>query len=161
SFKRDVLLDVGRQLAMIPAERPAQIRLHIDDLTNKQIATTVNGFGYTRARDTSASATHFMNSLTTQLHVAPEDARTLGESLAGGHFTCPLGGKFTLVDPQDPNGGEVAGTHGASATGRPATLRKLWVSTAPPAENRFLLTVIPSDYEMPLMNWFRGLTADV
>ncbi len=49
SFKRDVLLEVGRQLAMIEAERPAQIRLHIDDLADKQIATTVNGFGYMRA----------------------------------------------------------------------------------------------------------------
>ena len=39
--------------------------------------------------------------------------------------------------------------------------RKLWASTAPPAENRFLLTVIPADYQMPLMKWFRGLTADV
>lgn len=156
SFKRDVLLEVGRQLAIIPAEHPAQIRLHIDDLTNKQIATTVNGLGYTRARDTSASATRFMNSLTTQLHVVPEDARTLGESLANGHFICPLGGKFTLVDPQNPTHGEVA-----SATGSSTPTHKLWISTAPPAENRFLLTVIPTDYEMPLMTWFRGLTADV
>jgi hypothetical protein len=156
SFKRDVLLEVGRQLAILPAERPAQIRLHIDDLTNKKIATTVNGFGYMRARDTSASASRFMNSLTTQLHVAPEQARILGEELAGGKFACPLGGKYVLVDPQHPNDGEVA-----SATGNAPTTRKLWISTAPPTENRFLLTVIPADYQMPFMNWFRGLTADV
>jgi hypothetical protein len=170
SFKRDVLLEVGRQLAIIPAERPAQIRLHIDDLTNKQIATTVNGLGYTRARDTSASATHFMNSLTTQLHVAPEDARTLGESLANGHFTCPLGGKYVLANPQTSNANITSNTLPspsnpddgmvASATMNATTPRKLWISTAPPAENRFLLTVIPADYQMPLMTWFRGLTAD-
>ena len=81
------------------AEHPAQIRLHIDDLTNKQIATTVNGLGYMRARDTSASASRFMNSLTTQLHVAPEKARTLGEDLVAGQFACPLGGKYVFVDP--------------------------------------------------------------
>ena len=39
--------------------------------------------------------------------------------------------------------------------------RKLWASTATPPENRFLLTEIPADYQMPLMNWFRGLSTDV
>ncbi len=48
SFKRDVLLEVGPQLAMVPAKRPAQIRLFIDDLSNKQIATAVTGLGYMR-----------------------------------------------------------------------------------------------------------------
>jgi hypothetical protein len=37
----------------------------------------------------------------------------------------------------------------------------LWVSTATPPENRFLLTEIPADYEMPFINWFRGASADV
>jgi len=176
SFKRDVLLEVGRQLAMVEAERPAQIRLHIDDLADKQIATTVNGFGYMRARDTSASASRFMNSLTTQLHVPAAEARAVGEALVGGKFTCPLGGKYVLVDPDAPvvpqtNTGEVASATEQKSEQLPApdehaaerslTERKLWVSTAPPAENRFLLTVIPADHEMPLLTWFRGLSADV
>jgi len=167
SFKRDVLLEVGRQLAMVEAERPAQIRLHIDDLTNKQIATAVNGFGYMRARDTSASASRFMNSLTTQLHVPAEDARALGEELAGGKFACPLGGKYVLVDPL-ANGGAngdddlpLPPGDGEAAPAPAPAGRKLWVSTAPAPENRFLLTVIPADYQMPLMSWFRGLSADV
>ncbi len=174
SFKRDVLLDVGRQLAMVEAEHPAQIRLHIDDLTNKQIATGVNGFGYMRARDTSASASHFMNSLTTQLHVPPENARVLGEDLVAGKFACPLGGKYVLIDPSalpatadgavasaTVNPAEQLPAPGEPASAGGASPRKLWVSTAPPPENRFLLTVIPADYQMPLMNWFRGLNADV
>ena len=182
SFKRDVLLEVGQQLAMVEAERPAQIRLHIDDLTNKQIATTVNGYGYMSARDTSASASRFMNSLTTQLHVPAEDARALGEDLVAGKFACPLGGKYELIDPFSreakpsadpadtlptpgepaglplPVAGEGPGEERASAN---VSGRKLWTSTAPAPENRFLLTVLPADYQMPLMNWFRGLTADV
>ncbi|MCC7085319.1 MAG: hypothetical protein IT427_09965 [Pirellulales bacterium] len=177
SFKRDVLLEVGGQLAIVEAEHPAQIRLHIDDLTNKQIATTVNGYGYKRARDTSASASRFMNSLTTQLHVPPQDARAIGEDLAGGKFKCPLGGQYVLLDPFSreakpsadateslpPSDGVVASaTTGepASAGGSPGA-RQLWASTAPPTENRFLLTVIPADYQMPLMTWFRGLAVDV
>ncbi len=99
SFMRDVLVEVGPQLAMVEAKRPAQIRLFIDDLSDKQVATAVSGLGYMRARSTTASASRFMNSLTTQLHVPPDNARTLAESLAGGRFTSPLGGNYVLVDP--------------------------------------------------------------
>jgi hypothetical protein len=172
SFKRDVLLEVGRQLAMIEAERPAQIRLHIDDISDMQIATTVNGLGYKRARDTSASASRFMNSLTTQLHVPAEEARVLGEELVAGKFRCPLGGKYVIVDMAEGGAGRIIGdpaaTNGTTAEALPPPAepatgggRKLWASTAPPPENRFLLTVIPADYQMPLMNWFRGLSADI
>jgi hypothetical protein len=174
SFKRDVLMEVGSQLAMVNSERPAQARLFIDDLSDKQLATAVSGLGYSRARNTSASASRFMNSLTTQLHVAPEKARLIAESLVTGQFSCPLGGEYVLVDPlaQDatvapnakqaanaevlPGPGEAANVNGGAAGGR-----KLWTSTATPPENRFLLTEIPADYEMPLMKWFRGVSADV
>jgi hypothetical protein len=158
SFQRDILLDVGQQLAMVEAEKPAQIRLHIDDLHDKQVAGAVTAFGYSRARDASASGSRFMNSLTTQLHVPPQQARAVAENLTAGKFACPLGGEYKLTTPN----GEVA-----SATTRPAELlpdpnaRQLWSSTATTPENRFLLTVIPADYTMPLMNWFRGLNADV
>ena len=91
-----------------------------------------------RARDTSASGSRFMNSLTTQLHVPPENARTLAEALVGGKFACPLGGEYVLVDP-----GLAASAAAERAkrrrTPRPrrASLqrpgdRKLWASTATP-----------------------------
>jgi hypothetical protein len=167
SFKRDVLLEVGRQLAMVEADHPAQIRLHIDDLTNKQIATAVSGLGYMRARDTSASASRFMNSLVTQLHVPAEDARAVGEDLVAGRFACPLGGKYVLVDATNPaiENGTGAGEAGVESVPPPPGVEpvshKLWVTTAPPTENRFLLTVIPADYQMPFLQWFRGVRADV
>jgi hypothetical protein len=167
SFKRDVLMEVGPQLAMVEAEHPAQIRLHIDDLSDKQVATAVDGIGYMQARATSASGARFMNSLTTQLHVPPGQAREIAEDLVDGKFKCPLGGEYELIDPitqhANNNGetlpapGEVAGEV-ASATG---SSRQLWASTAITPENRFLLTEIPADYEMPLMNWFRGLSAEM
>ena len=141
SFHRDVLLEVGPQLAMIEAERPAQIRLHIDDLSDKQIATGVNGLGYMRMRDASASGSRFMNSLTSELHVPAEKAREIAERLVDGRFVDPLGGDYSLVDASSD--------------------RKLWASTATSPANKFLLTEIPADYTMPLMQWFRGLTLEV
>jgi hypothetical protein len=172
SFKRDVLLEVGPQLAMVESKRPAQIRLQIDDLTDKQLATAVSGLGYMRARDTSASASRFMNSLTTQLHVPPENARPIAESLVTGHFACPLGGKYVLVDALAQDSpvsrdakrsapAEVLPTPDGAVASATVSGRKLWASTATRPENRFLLTEIPADYQMPLMNWFRGLSADV
>jgi hypothetical protein len=159
SFQRDILLDVGRQLAMVETDKPAQIRLRIDDLHDKQIADAVTAYGYSRARDASASGSRFMNSLTTQLHVPPTDARAVAENLIAGKFDCPLGGDYKLVAPES---GEVASATGrASETLPDPTARLLWASTATTPENRFLLTVIPADYTMPLMNWFRGLNADV
>ncbi|MCI0335505.1 MAG: hypothetical protein L0228_20045 [Planctomycetes bacterium] len=164
SFKRDVLLEVGRQLAMAEAEKPAQIRLRIDDLHDKQIADAVTAFGYSRARDASASGSRFMNSLTTQLHVPPHDARAVAENLIAGRFDCPLGGEYTLVDPfnRDAESAErsARASDDAEQLPSPNAARTLWASTATTPENRFLLTVIPAEYTMPLMNWFRGLTAE-
>ncbi len=158
SFKRDVLMEVGPQLAMVDAERPAQIRLRVDDLHDKEIASGVNGLGYMRARQASVSASRFMNSLTAQLHVPPDQARDVAEQLVGGHFVCPLGGKYELLEDGEP----------ASARGQqedellPAPgARRLWASSAVAAPNRFLLTELPADYQMPLMEWFRGLSLEV
>ncbi len=156
AFTRDVLMEVGPQLAMVEPERPAQIRVQIDDLSDKQIATTVNAFGYMRARDASASGARFMNSLVSQLHVPPQEARTIAEQLVGGKFDCPLGGDYELLGAT--NGEELPAPGGEPAL---AGGRNLWTSTATPPENRFLLTAIPADYTMPLMNWFRGMSAEV
>jgi hypothetical protein len=174
SFKRDVLMEVGPQLAMIEAERPAQVRLFVDDLSNKQVATAVSGIGYMRARDTSATGTRFMNSLVTQLQVPPEDALDLAEELVGGKFHCPLGGEYVLIDPNIPrparrerrgeglrNEETLPPPNRPTASNGTDVARQLWVSTATPPENRFLLTEIPADYEMPMINWFRGVSADV
>jgi hypothetical protein len=129
-----------------------------------------------------------MNSLTTQLDVLPEDALVLAEQLVGGQFDCPLGGDYELVpvpDAQpfnreaqpfsrnaqpfsrDPKGsGENGSEHEliplpVAGEGQGEGARQLWTSTATPPANRFLLTEIPADYEMPLMNWFRGLDVEV
>ena len=174
SFKRDVLLEVGPQLAMVDAERPAQIRLFVDDVTDNEVATAVSGLGYMRARDTSASAARFMNSLVTQLHVPPEKARETAEDLVDGQFKCPLGGEYELIPLafgagqgerlQRAQNGEELPPPVESALGgghERENARKLWASTAVIPENRFLLTEVPADYEMPLMNWFRGASADV
>lgn len=141
SFKPEVIQQVLPQIEMIPAERPAQIRLRVDDLTDKQIAGTVNALGYMRARETSASASRLMNALANQLQVPREECRTIAERLVDGQFICPLGGEYQLYNPE--MGLEV------------------WASTAFSPQNRFLLDEVPEDFNLTLMTWFRGLNGDL
>ena len=100
-----------------------------------------------------------MNSLTTQLHVPPGEARDVAEQLVGGHFVDPLGGKYELLE--DGERASARGQNGNDELLPTPGARHLWASTAVTPQNRFLLTEIPADYQMPLVEWFRGLNLDV
>lgn len=141
SFKREVLFEVGTQLAMVEAQRPAQAWFSLQDLVGTQYEQVATSFAYARTRDTSASGSRFMNSLTRQLHVEPSAAQGMANELVGGEFVCPLGGTYVLA--------EVPG--GIQA----------WTSTAAAPNNQFLLTEVPGDYHFPLLEWFRGMRAEL
>jgi len=141
SFNPEVVAEVLPQLALEQADRPGQIWLTIDDLSDKQLAATVNAFGYKRTREASVAASRMMNSLANQFRVARPECRELAERLVDGKFVCPLGGEYQLLVPERD--------------------LETWSSTALPPENRFLLTEVPADFELPLLNWFRGLRGDL
>lgn len=141
SFKRHVLSHVGNQLAMVDAARPAQAWLTVRDIAGTKYEQAASAFGYARARQTSASGSRFMNSLVEQLHVEPSRAKELANELVVGELICPLGGEYVLV--------EVPG--GVRA----------WTSSAASPSNRFVLTEIPGDYQFPLLEWFRGVSAEL
>ncbi len=141
SFKRHVLAEVGLQLGMVEAELAAQAWITINDLVGTQYEQVATALAYARSRETSASGSRFMNSLIQQLHVDKQAARQVAEELASGELVCPLGGDYRLV--------EVPG--GIQA----------WASTAAAPNNQFLLTEIPANYQFPLLDWFRGMTAEL
>jgi hypothetical protein len=141
SFKPDVIQQVQPQLHFEPAERPAQVRLRIDDLSDKQIAATVSALGYMRARETAVAPSRLMNSLANLLGVPRPDARDLAERLLDAKFVSPLDGDYELVEVEQ---------------GLP-----VWAPSALPQSNRFLLTEVPDDFELSILTWFRGLTADL
>jgi len=141
SFKRDVLAEVTPQLRIEEAERPAQVRLRVADLTDTRISQAVAAFGYERARQTSLGGARLMNRLTEQLHVPRPQARKVAERLVDARFVCTLGGDYELTAVND----ELA----------------LWTSTAVVPKNRFLLAAVPADCEFPLLQWFRGLRAEL
>jgi hypothetical protein len=141
SFKPDVIQQVQPQLAFEPAPRPAQLRLRVDDLTDKQIATTISALGYMRARETSVAPSRLMNSLANLLQVPRSDCRALAEQLLDATFICPLDGEYQLFETEQS--------------------LPVWSSTALPAQNRNLLTEVPPDYRLSILTWFRGLQADL
>ena len=140
SFKPDVIAEVLPQLTRQQADRPAHVRLSIQDLTGTELSKLVDAFGYSRARETSVSGSRFMNSLANQLHVPRPLCQEVAEEIIDGKLVCALGGEYALVEP---------------ASGLP-----VWVSTALSDDNRFLLSEVPEDYRLPLLGWFRGLRGD-
>ena len=140
SFKSEVLDQVLPNLTWEPAERPAQVRLRLHDLTNTEMAKNVSAFGYMRSRETSMAASRLMNSLANQLHVPRPECLSVAERLVDGKFDCALGGTYEMY----------------------ATERGLevWLSSSLPEQNRFLLTEVPEDFQLPLLDWFRGLRGD-
>ena len=141
SFKKEVLETVTPQLQMVEMERPAQVRLRIEDLSNKQITSTINAFGYSHARKASESGSRFMNSLNHQFNLPTPECKAMAEQLVGGRFQCPLGGEYAVVEPKD---------------GHPA-----WTSTAMRPGNQFLFVEVPEDYTFPMLTWFRGITGEL
>ncbi len=141
SFKPEVVEEVLPQLHMEPAGRLAQVWFRVGDLSDKQLAETVSAFGYMRSRETSVAASRMMNSLSNQFHIPRPQCRELAERLVDGTFVCPLGGEYELFGPDKD--------------------LEVWVSSALPPENRFLLSKVPEDFHLPLLNWFRGLRGDL
>jgi hypothetical protein len=137
SFDPQLLADVTPQLRVVEAETPAQVRLHIGDLSQAKVKPWVNGLYYTRALEASAGNARLLNAMNQQLRVPLADCRGVAEELLDGELICPLGGEYKLVE-------EVRG--GGQS----------WESTAWAGRR---LGGVPDDFEAPLLKWFRGLDA--
>jgi len=137
SFDPQLLANVTPQLRVVESETEAQIRLHVEDLSQSKIKPWITNLYYQRAIAASAGNMRLLHQLNQQLHVPMDQAKEVAEDLLDGQFVCPLGGEYQLVE--DLRGGAVT-----------------WQSSAWAKRN---LTSIPEDFEAPLLKWFRGLDA--
>jgi hypothetical protein len=135
SLNREDLMRAAPALRMKEVETPAQIRLHVGDVSQANLGVLLSSLGYHQARSRSAANAQLMHRLGEQLHVAREDTRALAEDLVGAKFVCPLGGQYKL---------------------RNVDGMRSWVSTAwfdkedrPYSDS--------SGYTAPPLRWFRGL----
>jgi hypothetical protein len=139
SFDPQLLADVTPQLRVVDSEIEAQLRLHVEDLSQSKIRPWITSLYHQRGLAASAGNSRFLTLLAQQLHVPIDQAKITAEDLLDAKLVCPLGGEYQLVE--DLNGG-----------------LKSWQSTAWAKRNG---STIPEDFEPPLLRWFRGLDAHV
>ena len=133
SFDQRRLESLKRHLEMVPAERPAQLRVEIGDLLNSKIRAWANTITYRRSWQTSIANTRLLNMLVQQFDISPQDAMQVAERMLNVDLVCSLGGEYELTTL--PSG------------------RKIWKSDAWP---EFSARQIPEGYVAPVLNWFRG-----
>ncbi len=83
SFQREVLEEVTPQLRFQQAPRPAQVRLHVDDVSQARITPPLNDLLYARTRQTSLSNLRLLQALNQQLHVPHGGVQRDGRVPAG------------------------------------------------------------------------------
>ncbi len=137
SFQREVLDSVVPQLRFEQAQRPAQVRLHVGDVSNARLTPALNDLAYARTRETSLGNLRFLHALGQQLHVPAAKRLETAEFLLDARMKCPLGGKY-ILQPGDA---------------------EEWTSTALQngPSGGFLKVHAPDGYRSPPLNWFRGL----
>lgn len=138
AFDRRLLEVVTPQLRAEPSDDPAQIRVHVADLSQTRLAAWVNGLYYQRAREISRGNVQLMHALSQQLAVPRKDARAAAQRLMNAELYCPLGGQYELV---------------AAPGGLPA-----WRSTRWPIDDGERW---PDDYVSPVLEWFRGIDSSL
>jgi hypothetical protein len=103
SFDPQMLADVTPQLRVVDSEVEAQLRAHVEDLSQSKIRPWIVSLYYQRGLDASAGNARFFRLLSQQLHVPAEQARSTAERLLDAQLVCPLGGEYKLIE--DLNGG--------------------------------------------------------
>ncbi len=143
SFDPAILESTVPQLALERSDHHAQIRIRIGDLSQAKIRPWLNALRYQRSYDTSVGNTRLFQTISQQLGVPPAQAKDVAEAILGVDLICTLGGEYQLQD----------------GTGE----SPYWVSTAwseAPATSDGDAVSAP-EFTSPLLQWFRGMEADV
>ena len=138
SFDQQRLENLKPHLNIVETERPAQIRLSIEDLSQSSLREWANSVNYRRAWQTSVSNIQMFNLAVQQFRISPEEASSVIQRMLDAELVCSLGGEYELA--KTPSG------------------RTIWVSSQWPS---FVNPVMPVDHIAPFMTWFRGLKVEV
>ena len=138
SFHKEMLRVVAPRLRFEEAPHPAQVWVRVGDLAKTGLAKPLRQLGYYRARQVSQGNLQFLDALSQQLRVPPAEAMKVAEELVAAKLVCPLGGKY---QPAKFDGGLT-----------------VWESTA--WSRHQPESLVPDDYEFPLMRWFRGANVE-
>ncbi|HMP71129.1 MAG TPA: hypothetical protein PKA76_17405, partial [Pirellulaceae bacterium] len=137
AFDRGRLEQLRPSLAVVPADRPAQVRLRVNDLANSNMRYWINSFYYQQGWKSSLANVRFMHMLAQQFNIPAEACLEAAENILDVKLVCPLDGRFEFVD---------------TASGR-----QLWRSNAWP---EFGNPQVPEEFQAPPLSWFRGMSLD-
>jgi len=131
SFHPDILGEVTPTLRIEEDPYPAQVRIHIGDVSNAQITPFANGLAKAWAEEGSLENAALFHEVHNQFGIPLAESKAFAEQLLNLEFIDPLGGEYQFVT-QAPGPGR-------------------WASTS--------WAITDSNYEANFMEWFRGLDA--
>ena len=94
SMNRSGLEPLVGKLALIDAERPAELRVHLGDIANSKIRRFLNAGIWTEANRLSKGNVDLLNRIVTQFHVPANDATSVVKEILRTIPVCPLGGDY-------------------------------------------------------------------
>ncbi len=134
SFQPELLEATLPHIAAIDVPDPAQARVHVGNLAGSQLSNWVNSQLYSRADETSRAGASFLNLLSQQLKVPPDQVTQAARDVLGTELQCSLGGDYVFdKDVQH------------------------WTSTS--YLGNLSSGQVPAGYVAPFMVWFRGMDA--
>jgi uncharacterized protein (TIGR03067 family) len=136
SSRKEILEEITPQLRLEEAERPAQVRFRMGDLSEARLFAALQAICYMHARRISAANAALVDEISQQLAVPQEDARRAVETLLGAKLVCPLGGEYRFDRDAIPGG--------------------RWMGTAWPKPSLYEETEVPDDFRFPFLDWLRG-----
>lgn len=131
SFHPQILQEVTPNLRIVEDTQPAQVRIHVGDVSNAQITPLANGLAQAIAKKGSLANAAFFQEIHNQLGIPANQSKAFADQLLNLEFIDPLGGQFEYVTDSFGN--------------------DRWVSTSWHQDGK--------DFQANLMNWFRGLEA--
>ena len=138
SFDQFRLENLKQHLKIVDSERPAQIRLSVEDLSKSKLKEWANTVNYRRAWETSISNIQMLNLAVQQFRISPEEASLVMQRMLDAELVCSLGGEYQMV--------------------KTLSGRVIWISSMWPS---FINPVLPADHVAPFLTWFRGLKVEV
>ena len=79
------------------AVRPAQLRLHVGDLSAARMKKFANALVWTRTKKIADANEFLPDRLASQLHVSPQTAWEKAAQVLGGTPICPFGGEYRFI----------------------------------------------------------------
>jgi hypothetical protein len=138
---RAVLETVTPHLKRIQADRPAQLRLRLADLSDSRVRPVLEANAYAFARRASARNANLLHQAAQQFRLEPQAARAAVEQVFDGTLVCPLGGEYRLTDDDDEPGE--------------------WVSTRWPRRSRFQEDAVPPGFRHPFVEGLHGAEVEL